>query len=840
MAFLEKQYKVLKDDRLTDEQRALAQSLFTQGTSNVDASIQGLRKQADAVTNSVATAAALTVATAVGAVLTAATGGAAGPGVAAAIGSLSGALGVSTTAVVAGTSALAATAASVGVKKVLLGSAYGNDDMMIDMGVGAVDIAAAMATVGVGKAVNAAILSKITKEGVDIAQNPAVIQRLFAEYAAEGAESIVSGIPSALTGNLLNDQNWNGNVVLNILKGVTQEVGEGLMIDGAMSTGGRLKGLIPSGDPNSKRTNTNKDGANPQTYNIDDRPQVIDTDTPATHQDNGSGFDIDLGDDLPIANPQKGDFEVDTTPDAKKPVDQTVNTTPSPDTPPAKAIETVKPATQEAASDAKKQSTRLLEPAPSDLQSAAPSGTKVYVDPNLDSNTVRVQYELDDNGLVTNVFIRAGKQATATDIQLHGGTVRTMRRYSGLSGRVRKLVNQVRQWIGLNGNPPIGSAAWEASLEIEKLPAIIQKRMKSLQNPDLTDNMRAALEADIDNLEAQLTRHQAVLDKMITSEGRGYVAAEGVDELTKKWQKASGDDAQKMDIAIKEQNMPDPKDYESGLGITADDYTYKHFKDEIPPFKLVKKDGAVGPVVKIIPDGSGGWKLEISKVESSRLKNAQKFKDQAAEALAEGNTKRAEALTQLADWLKGSTDSTKYRNKLFTAIETQFADGKADSFIDFYKGDADTHAALSKLKADLDAAKASGTEFDINKALKDIFKGSDFNAHHVLSVNLIYNNEILQEILIWAVENGKKFDFNSIDNLIFVSVLNHTKGNSRGHNLYDLFYLSDKINTLESVFDLDPEAAYSNLANEIENIKKDIKTHIVGKELTLDDLKDIR
>jgi adenosine deaminase len=171
----------------------------------------------------------------------------------------------------------------------------------------------------------------------------------------------------------------------------------------------------------------------------------------------------------------------------------------------------------------------LIAALPNDLQGKVP----INVDPELPSNTVRVHYDVDANGLVTNVHMRVGPNASAVDIQLHTQTVRLMQRYSGFSGRIRILKERIQNWMSKNGTPPVGSRAWEAKLEVEKLPRIIDERLERLGTGGLDVDAETNLRADLENLQQQLTQHQQTLDEMDTDPGRGFVAADGNEPVNK-------------------------------------------------------------------------------------------------------------------------------------------------------------------------------------------------------------------------------------------------------------------------------------------------------------------
>ena len=64
-----------------------------------------------------------------------------------------------------------------------------------------------------------------------MAVSPSRTQRVFAHAVVEGGEGLVSAFPSALTGNLLNEQNWKqGNILANIALGTVLETGLGAVL----------------------------------------------------------------------------------------------------------------------------------------------------------------------------------------------------------------------------------------------------------------------------------------------------------------------------------------------------------------------------------------------------------------------------------------------------------------------------------------------------------------------------------------------------------------------------------------------------------------------------------
>ena len=132
--------------------------------------------------------------------------------------------------------------------------------------------------------------------------------------------------------------------------------------------------------------------------------------------------------------------------------------------------------------------------------------------------------------VIDSIHVEADMQATATDINLHTGTVRRMKRLQGFSGAVHAI------WRRLNavwGNLPAeakepGSLGFEARQELLKLPDIIEHRMAEVAASRGDPSVRADAEAEIQSLMHQLSRHQEVVQdlEVQSREGRGYVAAE--------------------------------------------------------------------------------------------------------------------------------------------------------------------------------------------------------------------------------------------------------------------------------------------------------------------------
>ncbi len=235
---MQAQYDLINDPDADPFERQRALDQFRARGTGIQSGVESYRAQVDAVTDAAATAAALTAAITV----TVLTGGVAG----------------------AVLGALAAAAATISVKAALKGAAYGVEDMAVDAVVGIVDAAAAYATFGMGNA----LLRLATSQGgrmsrlggtrlatslARMAGSSSRTQRMMAHGVAEMIEGAAGALPSALTGNMLNDKNWErGNPLTNILGGTLMETGMGGLMGGGMGSLGGFR--APRVDPPTPRT----------------------------------------------------------------------------------------------------------------------------------------------------------------------------------------------------------------------------------------------------------------------------------------------------------------------------------------------------------------------------------------------------------------------------------------------------------------------------------------------------------------------------------------------------------------------------------------------------------
>src|SRR5262249_39824729 len=121
--------------------------------------------------------------------------------------------------------------------------------------------------------------------------------------------------------------------------------------------------------------------------------------------------------------------------------------------------------------------------------------------------------------------VEIGPNARAVDIQNHVGTIDAMRRYTGLLGRVRVAIDAVQLRLGREIVSPINRGEFEAGLELQKLPPIIEERIGRLAPEGHDPRRRAEILAEVAHLEHQLRSELGRFAQGTEAEVRGHVEA---------------------------------------------------------------------------------------------------------------------------------------------------------------------------------------------------------------------------------------------------------------------------------------------------------------------------
>ncbi len=154
---------------------------------------------------------------------------------------------------------------------------------------------------------------------------------------------------------------------------------------------------------------------------------------------------------------------------------------------------------------------------------SAKLGAPVVIDPTL-HNGVEVHAQ-QPKGLLgydmTQIVVRVGSSAIKSDVMIHAQTVRTLRRYNGVLGKLRLLAERLfkGRGAGKDGKAPAsqfqpGSHGYLTETELAKIKQLVAER-NSHYRDGLID--RATLDDEVKFLEGQVAFHTETLNSMADS-----------------------------------------------------------------------------------------------------------------------------------------------------------------------------------------------------------------------------------------------------------------------------------------------------------------------------------
>jgi hypothetical protein len=539
LAYLDETIKKLNDPTLTPDQRELYLGFFEQNVQTVEEGIQQHRRELDTWVDRITTAIGMVIALATIAIVSFFTLGAGGVVLVSLLGSI------------------LATASTMAVKGAILGGQYGWEDIGTDIAIGIADALLAAVTAGMGEKLMGLAKAGTTvageaaeqgakkmlfqqlrsrganffKTGAGRLVNPTEgalarmvptstalkemvekggFSKLLAVTLAEGSENLAASSGSALMSTALNEQTWEqGNPLKNLALGTLQQSATsaaiGLGVSSMHKIGSSALGRARSGiemlrDP-ATVANVEWRTFNRQFPDVSHAEFIQAKEAARLELEvrrAAEGAPAEGGAREAGGTTERADLGGGRAPEAAR--------APG-DTPPTR------PLTEG----------DMRENLPADLRERIP----VSIDSTLKGRTVKVEFTRSLGGL-TDIRIVAGPNARPIDIMLHAPTVHAMQRYTGLGGRVVALIERMRFWFVKNGVPPVGTRAWEAYFELNKLPLILEARLQALRAGGLDVQARGEILADIDHLSRQIDLHTATLNRLDLSPGEGYVAATGV------------------------------------------------------------------------------------------------------------------------------------------------------------------------------------------------------------------------------------------------------------------------------------------------------------------------
>ncbi len=136
---------------------------------------------------------------------------------------------------------------------------------------------------------------------------------------------------------------------------------------------------------------------------------------------------------------------------------------------------------------------------------------------DLQPGQMRVAYDTGVNGRATNIRIEHGGTTNNPATDLHVQAARQVEASGGLRDRLSTL-------LGSDSPAPIGSAGWEARIEITKIEGEQRLALAALGQPAVSSTERGSLQNRLNELDSAIVEQQGRLDQLETK-GEGWVAA---------------------------------------------------------------------------------------------------------------------------------------------------------------------------------------------------------------------------------------------------------------------------------------------------------------------------
>lgn len=567
----------LNDRSLSPERRASVIGAFNQRLDNSRAAIEAQRAEVDSYADAFTTVLQYVVgavAAVAGIVAGIVTGGAAVP------------------ALIAIAASVFGTLSSMAAKAAIKGGAYGADEIATDLVVGAVDLLVTLATVGafrgsslwgreMGRTVFSAAregmrnysratirgtLRQVAQRTVGTAAERAVeggARRGLASRAASfgrqfitnQGNDLVTALPTAIAANMMNEENWRGNMFAKVAHGTVEASIENLKAGMIMGIGGSavhaglgrfmhvehrpltpieararelrlFRELNPSSSHADFVAHLEAQQAEASAHAevvraaVREARQELLADLPASER--GAIADVPI---LHVGEAQFRSLNMGNYGDALIHVHEGQAVIVVREGAPAMAVRGLAgDLRQIVAPGTAGRTVNPRDSLPPRLRNRIES-VRVVRRPGFDLDGVAAVPIRNERGHIIGVGLEIGPNARAADIQNHVETIDAMRKLAGVAGQARILINDIGRSLGMDLVSPRDRGHWEASLEVAKLPRIIDERMTRLAEHGLDPRRRALLMDEIAGLERQLAAERARYALGAEAPSVGYVAA---------------------------------------------------------------------------------------------------------------------------------------------------------------------------------------------------------------------------------------------------------------------------------------------------------------------------
>ena len=121
----------------------------------------------------------------------------------------------------------------------------------------------------------------------------------------------------------------------------------------------------------------------------------------------------------------------------------------------------------------------------------------------------------------------------------------------------------------------------------------------------------------------------------------------------------------------------------------------------------------------------------------------------------------------------------------------------------------------------------------------DLGEPLNFEAHHIIPISVLEKNKALQELLLWAEKNGKKFDFNGLDNAIPLQKkrLKYEISGHANHPKYDKAII-ERVNIILSNESYSELRKFNEIQTLIKNGKEKLETNVLLGTKNVNDIVD--
>ena len=121
----------------------------------------------------------------------------------------------------------------------------------------------------------------------------------------------------------------------------------------------------------------------------------------------------------------------------------------------------------------------------------------------------------------------------------------------------------------------------------------------------------------------------------------------------------------------------------------------------------------------------------------------------------------------------------------------------------------------------------------------DLGEPLNFEVHHIIPISVLEKNKALQELLLWAEKNGKKFDFNGLDNAIPLQKkrLKYEISGHANHPNYDKPII-ERVNIILSNESYSELRKFNEIQTLIKNGKEKLETNVLLGTKNVNDIID--